>query len=320
MKRGEILGELRKDYILDRYVIIATDRAKRPHEFKQKDEPRKGGTCFFCPGNEELTPEEKGRIPNEYGKWKMRWFDNKFAAVKMEGKHEISTDNEYFTFSDNYGEHEIIVETNEHKKQLWDLEEDEIKMLLEVYQQRIVALGEKENIKYVQVFKNHGIKGGTSLVHSHSQIISLNHVPAAIREEVEAAKKLGKCPYCEILNIEKESLRRCYENDDFVAFTPYASRFNFEIWVFPKKHIRTILESNELFNLALILKDILRKLRELNASFNMFLHNSPNEEDLHFHIEITPRISTWAGFEMSAGEYINIVSPEDAARFYRGEE
>jgi len=107
----------------------------------------------------------------------------------------------------------------------------------------------------------------------------------------------------------------------FVAFTPYASRFNFEVWIFPKKHVINLNELNdkELLDLAIILKKIVVKLKRLNASYNFFFHYAPKGEDLHFHIEITPRFAIWAGFEFSSNAVINSVSPEDAAKFYRGE-
>ncbi len=84
------MNEIRKDYILDRYVIIATDRAKRPAQFIKKKQNTKKGTCFFCPGNENLTPPEIDRIEKN-NKWLVRCFPNKFAATKLEGKSKINS-------------------------------------------------------------------------------------------------------------------------------------------------------------------------------------------------------------------------------------
>jgi UDPglucose--hexose-1-phosphate uridylyltransferase len=314
--------ELRKDYILDRFVIVSNERSKRPFEFKkEKAKSTSSKDCFFCLGNEKLTPPEIGRL-KEGKRWKVRWFDNKFAAVKPEGNPIIRTDNNYFTFSDAYGYHEVIVETNDHKKQLADLGVEQIKDVLGVYAIRVKELSKKENIAYVSIFKNHGKDAGTSLVHSHSQIIAYNKMPEQVKEKVNAIKKYDHCPYCDILNIEKGSYRRCFENNNFVAFTPYASRFHYEIWVFPKEHIKNITEMNEekLYDLAEILKKILERLKEINADYNMELFYSPDNENLHFHIEISPRMALLGGFEILTGDTINSVSPEDAAKFYRGEE
>lgn len=321
--------ELRKDYILNRYVLIANERSKRPNDFvnqandskkSHKTSQNKESICFFCPGNEHTTPPEIGRI-EEDGKWKIRWFPNKFSAVKPEGNPIIKTDNTYFTFSTPFGYQEVIAETNDHTKQLWDLEIDHIKSILNIYAERINELKNKEHISYVSVFKNHGKEAGTSLLHSHSQIIAYNKLPENIKEKLSAIDKFDHCPYCDIINVEKQSFRRCFENNNFIAFTPYASRFNFEIWVFPKLHLKSITEmqDEQLFDLATILKSILIKLKELNAPYNICLFYSPDESDLHFHIEICPRFSTWAGFEILTNDIINPISPEDAATFYRGE-
>ncbi len=310
------MGEIRKDYILDRWVVISTGRGKRPKQFK-KLEAKDVEVDYFAPGNEHMTPPEIGRTGTPK-KWRMRWFANKFAALQPEGQMEIRTDNTYFTFSANYGYHEIIVETPE-MKQLYDLPLKDIEELLGVYRQRITELGTKEGIKYVSVFKNHGIKGGTSIVHSHSQVAAINHVPKEIRDRVEACKRFGKCPYCDIINIEKGSLRQCFENKEFVAFAPYASRFNYEIWVFPKMHIRSLEEVHDLKQLAEIMHKILGKLKTIGADYNYYINYAPAGEDLHFHIEFAPRLATWAGFEIGTGDVINSVAPEDAAAFYRGD-
>lgn len=309
--------ELRKDYILDRWAVIAAHRKKRPQQFK-KDNDKKEGVCFFCPGNEHLTPQEIGRIAAG-NSWKFRWFPNKFPAVKEEGNPIIQTHNDFFTFASAYGHHEVIAETPNHEQQLWDLSEEEITELFQIYNHRILDLSLKPNIKYVIIFKNHGAEAGTSLIHSHTQVAAVNFLPKTIREKCEHSKE--DCPYCRILNIEKNSNRRCFENNSFIAFTPYASRFNYEIWVFPKKHLKTLNEFNkeDFADMADIMKKLLLKLKEINAPYNYYIHYSPQDENLHFHIEIIPRLSTWAGFEFSTDTIINSTPPEDAAKFYRGE-
>ncbi|MCK5026359.1 MAG: galactose-1-phosphate uridylyltransferase [Nanoarchaeota archaeon] len=315
------MGELRKDYILDRWVIIASDRMKRPHEFKIKDTAKQKGVCYFCPGNEDKTPPEIYRLADKKGNWKIRVFPNKFPAETLEGQYDIQTHNKYFTFSSSYGEHEIIAETPDHDRQLWDLSQKEVVDLLKVYDLRITEMEKIPHVKYVSVFKNHGEKAGTSLLHSHSQIIASNIINQNVAAEVEAAKRYDSCPYCEIVSIEKNSDRRCFENDSFAAFCPYAAQFNFEVWIFPKKHICRLseLDNKGYKDLADIMLKVLGKLKELNVSYNYFLHYSPIGENLHFHIEVAPRLSIRAGFEFSSDIVITIVPPEDAAKFYRGE-
>ncbi|MEK6874778.1 MAG: DUF4921 family protein [Nanoarchaeota archaeon] len=310
------MGELRKDYILDRWVVISPARAKRPHEVATHHD-QAPQICSFCPGNEATTPPEIGRLEQDNA-WSLRWFSNKYPAFAPQGDPLIQTDNTFYTFSSSYGYHELITETPNHDLQLWDFSTKELATLLEVYNKRIEELMLAQYIKYVDIIKNHGSDAGTSIIHSHSQVFALNHIPALIREEIEAYRRYQVCPYCSIIAKEKDSHRRCYENSDFVAFTPYASRYNYEIWIFPKHHVKNLSSIGNMDGLAEILGCILRKLRELNVSYNYTFHYSP-VDDFHFHIEITPRISIPGGFEIGSDEFINIISPEDAAAFYRGE-
>jgi UDPglucose--hexose-1-phosphate uridylyltransferase len=310
--------ELRKDYILDRWSYIAANRGKRPKQFKKSEKNSNERVCYFCPGNEHLTPPEIGRVEYKNG-WKIRWFLNKFPAVSEDSKSRITMSDSYYSKGGAFGCHEIIVETSDHNKQLADLSVDEIKEVLEVYSLRIRELSKKEGIKYVQVFKNSGAEAGTSLVHSHTQIAATNIVPKLVKEEVAAAKKYKKCPYCDIIRKEEESDRLIFSNDDFVVFAPYAPRFNYEAWIFPRKHYSNIteLKSMEFESLAKAFKKVLFKLGKINAPYNFYMHYSPKGENLHFHFEITPRMNKWAGFELATGSYVITISPEDAAEFYR---
>ncbi|MFH2020108.1 MAG: galactose-1-phosphate uridylyltransferase [archaeon] len=312
------MGELRKDYILDRYVIIATDRAKRPHQFQQEEDSYNEKVDYFAPGNEKLTPPEIMRWPKE-GDWQIRVFPNKFAAVQKQGSSLIRTDNNFFTFSDSYGNHEVVVETPDIEKTLADLDTGNIAQVFRIFSERINENLKDKNIKYVSVFKNSGKDAGTSIRHSHCQIISYNMVPEIILQKEHAIKKYPECPYCSVLNIEKKSDRRCFENDSFVSFAPYASRFPLEIWILPKRHILSLSDfsEDEYIKLAEIMKKVTMKLKELNADYNF--HLQYGIENMHFHIEVCPRLATWAGFELGTGTIINTMTPEDAAKFYRGD-
>ncbi|MCK4823640.1 galactose-1-phosphate uridylyltransferase, partial [bacterium] len=266
--------ELRKDYILDRWVIISEGRGKRPREFKKEEFKKVEKTCFFCPGNESMTPDEIGRIGGK--KWRVRWFPNKFAAAKREGQSQIKTDNTFFTFANSFGDHEVIVESPDHSKQLDTLSVKQIELVLKVYSNRIRELGKRN--KYVLVFKNHGRGAGTSLVHTHSQVIAYNKIPGVISEKVEAVRKFDSCPYCSVIDIEKGSYRRCFENSTVVAFTPYASRYNYEIWVFPKRHVGSIVDftAEEYKDMAEIMKKVLLKVDKVTDSYNFALHYAPS--------------------------------------------
>jgi len=308
--------ELRKDYFLDRWCVISNLRAARPDQFK-KEEQYFSGTDFFAAGNEHLTPPEIGRVPDG-NSWKMRWFANKFPAVMKEGNPDIQTHNEFYTFSSGYGTHEIIAETP-GTKQLWELPIEDIELLFRVYQHRIEDISAMQEIRYVTVFKNHGREAGASLMHSHSQMVGVNFVPLPIRLKSEKCK--NDDPYARIIDKERGSHRRCFENERFIAFTPYCSRFSFEIWVLPTRNIRRMSEFDDVdFKcLADIMQKILRKLKGIGVPYNYYLQYAPEGENMRFHIEVCPRIGLWAGFEYSTAAIINPVSPEEAAAFYRGE-
>lgn len=303
-------NELRKDYFLDRWVLITPGRAERKKEFSISSQIKSqmssyDQNCFFCPGNEKTTPPEIGRFPKNK-KWQIRWFSNKFSAVSLNNPSA-------------YGVHEVIVETPDHSKQLGDLSISEIKDVVKIYRLRENQILKIPKIKYLVIFKNEGSEAGTSLVHSHSQLIGINLVPGNIKEEVKANQ--NKCHYCQIIKKEAKSPRKVFENENFISFTPWASRFHYEVWIFPKKHLKNLYQiaDSELEDLAEILKKILLKLKKINLSYNYFFHSSPKNQDLHFHIEITPREAKWGGFEISTGNVIiNSVSPEEAAKFYRG--
>ncbi|MEM2916017.1 MAG: hypothetical protein QXT19_01505 [Candidatus Woesearchaeota archaeon] len=312
------MGELRKDYILDKWVVYSAGRSARPREFRHATEKVANDKCCFCPGNEYMTPPEIGRLGTK-NKWQVRWFENKFPALVPEGQAEPRTDNRFFTFAGNYGYHEIIVETPDHSRQLSDLSAGEIAAVLGVYRERIEALLKKPKIKYVSIIKNHGYHGGTSLVHTHTQVFATAFVPPAVREKVVAVRRFISCPYCGIVAIEKNSERKCFENDGWLAFCPYASMYNYEVWIFPKQHIGALADA-DLQGLADMLRSVLSRLATLNVDYNFYLTYSPPGEDLHLHISVMPQIAVYGGFERGSGAVINSVLPELAAKFYRGEQ
>ena len=311
--------ELRKDYILDRWVYFAESRKDRPKEYPGGKEPI-SGSCNFCAGHEESTPAEIGRIGDKKS-WDIRWIPNKFPAVVEECNPDVSTDNTFFTYAQAYGRHEVIIESPVHTEQLWDFGVQKLSTLLKVYNRRVGELLNMNNIGYVSLFKNHGKEAGASLVHSHTQLVALSMVPRAVHEKAVASRNFGSCPHCRIIQVEKQSSRRCFENASFVAFTPYSSRFNYELWVYPKAHIKTFGELNnaQIDDLAQILQKVLAKLKQINAPYNILMVNSPRGDNLHAHIEITPRTGIWAGLELGTETYINSILPEYAASFYRGE-
>ncbi|MEM3031227.1 MAG: galactose-1-phosphate uridylyltransferase [Candidatus Micrarchaeia archaeon] len=325
-------NELRWDPLLKRGVIIAKNRAKRPTDFIQKKAVAEEGVCFFCPGNEHLTPPEiarveasppyrflpappdvaSGRTPATKGGWLLRVFPNKFNATSLD-------------FPAAYGTHEIIVETPDHASTMSELPAEHIARVIDVYCERTNALRENKKIRYVSIFKNEGREAGASLRHTHTQLISQDVVPPAVDEEISAnkafAEKHGSCYFCAARRLEAD--RIVFEDEHFFAFCPFASRFHFETWFVAKRHAGqlTDLTDEERFSLARALKTILSRLDAMlnRPPYNFHLHTAPlaGGPSYHFHLELTPRLAVWAGYEFCTGLYINSLPPEEAARALR---
>ena len=305
-------SEIRKHYFLDRYVIFSPKRNLRPQSISEEDRQKKENAkecCFFCPEKLEAKPIYK---VGKGKKWDIAVIPNKFPALTLENKKA-------------YGKQEIVIEAPEHRKELSDLSIDHISKVLEVYEQRSGYLSKIKDIKYVLVFKNDGGKAGASVPHAHSQIYALPIIPPEIKGISDAIDNYqlncGRCPFCDVIKKEmKEKARVAYENEHFIAISPYASSSAYGVWIMPKKHIRRIqdLNKNELRCLAQTLKHILKKLDDIDLPYNFFIHNSLDTESHHFRLKVVPRLTIWAGLELGSGIIINPVFPEEAARFYRG--
>ena len=333
------MPELRKDPILGRWVIISTDRAQRPGQIETCPEETNGKGCPFCAGRENLTPPEifawrpANTRPNTPG-WEVRVVPNKYPALRVEGeldKHGCGI----YDRMNGIGAHEVIIETPDHAKRLEEQPQESVAKVFEAYKLRIADLSRDMRIKYILVFRNEGRAAGASLAHPHSQLIATPVTPKRVKEELNGSAAYfqykDRCIYCDILRQEiAERIRVVYENELFVSFCPFASRFPFELWVLPKKHHADYgsISTDETRVLADMMIVTLGKLaKALNRpQYNFVLHTSPVrwprkdywrtiEFDYHWHIEIMPRLTQIAGFEWGTGFYINPTSPEDAAKY-----
>lgn len=331
------MPELRKDPVIGRWVIIATERAKRPSDFSQIEaEPTVNShKCPFCGGNEDMTPpeilcmREPNSQPNSSGWW-TRTVPNRFPALRIEGELDRQGEGIY-DMMNGVGAHEVIIETPEHHKSLADLEPYYIEKVLLSYRERMLDLKKDSRFKYILIFRNHRSSAGASLDHPHSQLIATPIVPKRVKEELSGSLKYfnfkDRCVFCDMVHQEiKDKKRLVIENEHFLTFTPYASRFPYEICIIPKKHSPCYesITKEMIPSLAQILKASLLKLKNLlnDPPYNYIIHTtpfslSPDLKDYHWHIEIIPRITHVAGFEWGTGFYINTVIPEDAARDLR---
>jgi len=315
------MHELRKDYLLDEWVIIATSRSQRPQHLKHKAKRSPKSKCPFCPGHEDWTPKEIASYADKNGKWRKRVVPNKYPAVQTKGNIK-KVSRGFIKALTAFGAHEVIIETPDHNKDLADLSIEEIIELLQIYKERFLALSRKANIREITIFKNQGFSAGASLSHAHSQIIATNKVSERFGMELKAFREYKRknkaCPYCRIIKQELNSKRMVYNGNSFACFTPFASRAAYQLLVFPKKHRANIasLTDDELEEFARVLKTALLALKELNADFNYFIH-MPIKGDFHMHLNLMPRVLLRAGFEEATECIINIVAPEQAAGFYR---
>ncbi len=328
------MPELRKDPIISRWVIISTERGKRPHDFVVEPEATKGGFCPFCPGNEHFTPpeimayREPGTAPNTGG-WHLRVVSNKFPALVIEGELDKRGEGLY-DLMNGIGAHEVIIESTDHNKTLSDITVEQFSDVLYAYRDRIIDLGKDPRFRYILIFKNQGRAAGASLEHSHSQLIGLPIVPELVQEELMGSrshyKMKERCVFCDIIRQElNQKVRVVLENDLFLAICPFAPRSPFEIWILPKTHHSSYVDlpDKEFGQLGAIFSETLKRLdKALNrAPYNFILHTAPvRETDLeyyHWHFEIMPKLTLMAGFEWGSGFFINPTPPEDAARYLR---
>jgi UDPglucose--hexose-1-phosphate uridylyltransferase len=327
--------ELRKDPVAGRWVIISTDRQKRPNDFHVETATLIGKEhCPFCPGHEAMTPPEirgyraDGGAPNTPG-WSVRVVPNKFPALQVEGTLDRQGDG-MFDRMNGIGAHEVIIETPDHDRPMAAQSPEEIERVLLAIRERMEDLKRDFRLRYVVVFKNHGAAAGATLAHPHTQLIALPIVPDFVREEIEGARQhyavKERCVFCDIIHQETGDGRRVIlEDADTIAIAPYAPRFAFETWILPKRHGSRFEEAerHEYQGLARTLKSVLQRMDKALESppFNLVVHTSPFSEDVrdvyHWHFEVIPKLTRVAGFEWGSGFYINPTSPEEAARVLR---
>jgi UDPglucose--hexose-1-phosphate uridylyltransferase len=334
-------NELRKDYLLNRWVVIAIERGRRPTDFaKPKQETAKSAVCPMCVGNEHMTPpavmlylKENGEIikskdplTGERPKnWLVRCIPNLYPAFspprEPQDAEEIVQNPDLLNA---VGHHEVIVESPNHDEDPADAELPQLELVVNAYVDRLKEYSVKPYVKYVSIFRNHGLEAGASLSHAHSQIIAMPTVPTTVQGEVDASREYynhhGTCVFCDIIERETKSPRLISETPDFAVIAPYASVNPMEFWIIPKKHAATIqnLTAAELAAFAKTLNATLKALKNLvnDPPYNYGFHlaiNPDAQDSYHWHLEVYPKLATWAGFEKSTGCYINTVTPETAA-------
>ncbi len=329
------MPELRKDPVLGRWIIIATERSKRPTDFVVEEFKTTGGFCPLCPGNEKTTPREVlayGRAPNMPANspgWQLRVVPNKYPALVIEGDLEKHGEGLYDRMN-GIGAHEVVIESPRHEDRFTFLPHDQLVLVFRAFRNRIHDLGRDHRFRYVMVFKNYGRAAGASLEHSHSQLVALPILPRMVISELDGShsyfKYKDRCVFCDIIRQEaQQDTRVVCQNDYFVTLTPFAPRSPFEMWVLPRHHSSSYADQDDqaLSALADIFSETMRRLDACiaNVPYNFVLHTQPLGsqplEYYHWHFEIVPKLTSIAGFEWGTGFYINPMPPEDACRYLR---
>ena len=327
------MSELRYNIVNREWVVIASDRAKRPKDFikqvnAQKDRVPYRKDCPFCPGNEALSSEETFRLGS--GKdWKVRCIPNKFPALSQAEplKRYPSVFNNLIS---GFGIHEVVIEHPRHDAIIALMSDCEVEDIIRTYKNRYESMRQVKGVEVVTIFKNHGPGAGTSQEHPHSQIIATPIVPPQIRNRLDSSIRYfdlaGGCVFCQSLENElKEKKRIIMESDKFVAFLPFAGSSPFATWIFPRRHMASfsLIDESEIKDMAKSLKFVLSRLYYglENPDFNYTIRSIPVHENdvayFHWYISIIPRISQPAGFELGSGMFINTSLPEESAEFLR---
>ena len=330
------MPELRQNPLNKEWVIIATERAKRPHELaRNRNEcpPRPSYTanCPFCPGNEHMAPAFSTQIVRE-GKWQVRVVPNKFAALSSEGDVTRRSDG-LKRYVSGVGIHEVIIETPDHSQTTALLNDDDAELIVQCYHERYLAISRDPRLDLITIFKNHGAAAGTSLEHPHSQLIATPIISPETRRRMEDAMRFydseGQCLFCSVMEEElADRIRIVHETDHFVAFIPYASLSPFAMWIFPRRHMASFgqIHPEEITDLSHILRVVLAKLYHGlgDPDYNYVLRSAPSENRYsryyHWYVSLIPRLTRVAGFELGSGMYINVTLPEANAEFLRNVE
>jgi UDPglucose--hexose-1-phosphate uridylyltransferase len=331
-KKNIPASELRQDIVSGDWVVIATGRAKRPDDFAnfQRIQDDKGiENCLF--EDPVASGQEKDVLiyHRADGEWTLRVFPNKYPSFSKGKVNDSSlSEGPYFAMP-GMGYHEIIV-TRDHYRQLalwmlWKLQ----KCLMPIKISYLDLMNKKKSIISL-IFHNHGKEAGASLSHPHSQLMAIPVIAPYIKLELDGAEKYYKsnkhCVYCVMAEYESEEKKRViFENDEFIAFCPFASRAAFEVWVMPKKHSPYFerITDKQKMKLAEVFKKGLSSIyKALNdPPYNFYIHSAPCDgkdyPHFHWHIEILPHTATWAGFELDTGIEVSTIQPEVAAEFLR---
>lgn len=314
------MKELGIDTLNNSKVIIARERTKRPLD-KMNSKGNKtienneySKLCPFCRENEDNISDETYVI-NKNNKWVVKSVKNKYPIIDENPLNEIK------------GEHEVIIDTYKHNGNFYNMIEEEFYNLLLMYKIRFKSLKKDENIKYICLFKNYLRESGASLMHPHSQILSLPFIPPDLKNEYKVSEefyeKMGINMYNHLIIQEIGNKKRViHDSSNFLVFVPEICRFTGDTVILFKDNTYFYdLNDDNLKELSIILKKLFEKIYEEygNCPFNLYLHTHPvniekdYKDKYNVHIHIVPRRFNFGGFELSTGMYVSSIESEDIA-------
>ena len=325
------MSEFRFNRVTGDWVIIASERARRPEEYiirmNRRDVPSHISTCPFCVGNEDATHPVFSEPAD--GAWAVRVIRNRFPALEPEFDHEVSGDimDRRMTGA---GYHEVLVEHHEHNRYLYDQSTEGVNRVLTAMKRRYNEIGADERMSLVVLFKNHGASAGSSLDHPHCQIMATPVMPNDVRRRTQDARQFfdenGYCLFCGMIEDElKQGARIIHRSSNFVSFVPFAAISPFHIWLMPLRHSPDFgtTTDEELADLSSHIRRLLRKIYfglddpDFNFVVRSILERSSDVRSFHWYMSFIPRVAQPAGFELGSGMYINASVPEKSAEFLR---
>ena len=333
VKQNKNVSELRQDLVTGEWIAIAEKRVERPQEFVKKSKESLDTFVENCIlENPQARGADKAVLIYEnrnQADWTLQVVPNPYPIFTHTGQCKDIFQIGPYSVIEGAGIHEVVI-TRDHKQHLALMNSDQATEVIRAYYERYNEIKNDECVKYISIFHNHGPEAGASIFHPHSQLVATPIVPSDVYRSLEGSKayknKSKKCVHCAIINWEKEDKKRIlFENKDFIAFVPFASRVNFEIQVFPKEHKSNFGETlqEQFAELGDILRKSLKALYDTldNPSYNFFVHTTPVDDGkysyYHWHIEIFPKTNTWGGIELGTGMEILMISPENAAKYFK---
>lgn len=317
-------SELRLNPLTGRWVVVATDRMRRPGDLVSsqlpvESDPRR--PCPFCPGNEEALPPALETYDRQ-GRWVVRVVPNRYPAFSGDQPLEVRQLGPVFTQAPGTGIHEVLVFSPDHEATWADLDDAQAAVTMAAIRDRVEDHARRRSIRYSQMIVNHGREAGASLVHPHGQLLGIPFVPGEITEELAGFQRFaGSCLLCTTIEAEESAGYRVVHADQrVVVICPYWSGTPYEMLVVPRRHEAHITHAAppDVVAVGRAVRTALVRLRSAvgSVSYNLVFHTAPHRHDdpFHWHVHVLPRVTSVAGFEQGTGVMITIVAPEDAAK------